>query len=84
MSELTITPLTITIPQINYCLSLYPKVIEKHYASKIKDPKRVSEAIKRDQWRYEELPRSLRHLDGQVKATAMSLEQLERLVQWKM
>lgn len=65
-------------------MALYPKVVEKHYASKIKDPKRVSEAIERDKWRYEELPRSLRIKNEQRKPMDMSLEELGRLVQWKM
>ena len=84
MPDLTITPRTITIAQINHCVSLYSKVIQKHYASKIKDPKKVSEAVQRDNWRYEELPRSLRVKDEQGKPTAMTLEELGRLVQWKM
>ena len=81
---LTITPHTITIPQIKHCLSLYPKVVEKHYNAKIKDPKKASEALKRDTWRYEELPASLVGQDEKEQGIGMTLDQLERLVQWKM
>ena len=84
MSDLDITPLDITVPQVKHCLALYPKVVEKHYASKTKDPKKVSEAIERDKWRYEDLPRSLRIKNEQSKPMDMSLAELARLVQWKM
>ena len=84
MPEHSITPATITIAQIKHCLSLYPKVIEKHYKSKIKDHKKVPEALARDKWRYDELSPSLRPQDDNGTGTSMSLEQLERLVQWKM
>ena len=84
MAEHNITPATITIAQIKHCLSLYPKVIEKHYKSKIKDQKKVPEALARDKWRYDELPPSLVPQNDRGHGTSMSLEQLEKLVQWKM
>ena len=83
MSELTITPLTITIPQLQHCLTLYPKIIQKHYASKMKDSKKVNEAVKRDKWRYDELPPTLGYPAKKGMETHMTLEQLGRLVQWK-
>jgi hypothetical protein len=63
--------------QVKSYLQTYPEVIRKHYAGRIKDDKKRAEAISRDDWRYE-LSSSLE--DGQ----GMSLQQLEKLVQWKM
>ena len=70
------SPATITHEQIKSCLSVYKDVVKKHYETKIKDPKKAAAAIKRDAWRYEELPSS-------VNDKGFSLPQLEELVQWK-
>lgn len=75
---MAITSSTITRPQLEQCLKLYPKLVEKVYDSRIKDGKKCSEAKARDEWRYVELPKEL------SGSKAMSLAQLERLVQWKM
>jgi hypothetical protein len=69
----------ITYQQAKACLAVYPELIECHYKARIKDSKKVTEAIKRDKWRYEELPQSVKG----NKSTAIDLPQLERLVQWK-
>jgi hypothetical protein len=87
MTSPIITPEAITTAQITNLLSLYPKVIRSHYSSKIKDPKKAAEALKRDTWRYDELPANLTKATSKSKpvkaSNPMSLEQLSTLVQWK-
>ena len=77
-------PAAITLEQIKACVTLYPGVVEAHYKQKIKDPKKSSEAIKRDAWRYHELPKLLRdQYTANKKGIPLNLAQLEELVQWK-
>ena len=68
----------ITKAQLEHCVSLYPDVARKAYGVRNKDSKKGDEAIKRDKWRYEELPVEIQG------GKALSLSQLERIVQWKM
>ncbi len=78
------SPAAITIEQIKACVTLYSGVVEAHYNQKIKDPKKASEAIKRDAWRYHELPKLLRdQYTANKEEIPLNLAQLEKLVQWK-
>jgi hypothetical protein len=74
---------TITTSQLSHLLTLYPQTIKSHYAFKVSDPKKLTEALNRDKWRYDELPSLLKDQDGHGKGTHMSLNQLEDLVKWK-
>lgn len=81
------SPSSITLSAFKAALELYPSIAEKVYRSKLKDSKRISEALERDRWRFEELPVSVAAMEkGKPnKAGAhMSKETVERLVQWKM
>ncbi|OAL32823.1 hypothetical protein AYO20_07780 [Fonsecaea nubica] len=50
-------PGTISLAAFREALGLYPSLVEKVYRSKLKnDDKKVTEALKRDRWRFEELP----------------------------
>lgn len=88
-------PSTIPISAFNYALSLYPSLVENVYKSKLKDPKKVSDALKRDKWRFEDLPASLAQTKGvdptsqpntthDLKEGGLTKDAVERLVQWKM
>lgn len=85
-------PSSITPSVFKVALELYPSIAEKAYKSKLKDSKRVNEALERDRWRFEELPASIAAMKkgkpdkaGKPKSEAqMSKETVERLVQWKM
>jgi hypothetical protein len=59
-------------------LQHYPTVVKRAYERRIKAEKKQVEAIERDKWRYEVLPQEVKSGKG------ITLEQLERLVQWKM
>jgi hypothetical protein len=78
------SPEDITFDRLNHYVSLYPKAIEQHYRTKIKDEKKRVEALSRDRWRYEELPAILAGKGSKPEFLAMSLGNLEKLVQWKM
>jgi hypothetical protein len=71
-------PTSFTEQQLSEALVIYPNVVRKTYHKRIKAEKKQVEAVERDQWRYGTLPREV--VDGK----AITLEQLERLVQWKM
>lgn len=78
------SPKDVTLEQIEGFLALYPKVIEQHYRVRVKDETKRHDALVRDRWRYEELPGNLVNARGKSGSEALSLEMLERLVQWKM
>jgi hypothetical protein len=62
-------------------LNLYPSLIRRVYASKLKNNEaKVKEAADRDDWRYEELPKVLR----ERKKGHLTKDEIERLVVWKM
>ncbi|KAJ9498493.1 hypothetical protein LTR99_003343 [Exophiala xenobiotica] len=95
MSEIP-PPSTITTETFQIALNCYPSIVEKVYKSKIKDAKKVSEAIERDRWRFEELPTTVAQVKspGSTKVTTgkgkidvrergLTKEAIERLVQWK-
>ncbi|KAJ9656791.1 hypothetical protein H2198_004679 [Neophaeococcomyces mojaviensis] len=66
----------ISKPAIDFCVTKYPSVLTRVYATK--HPKlSAQEAAKEDQWRYETLPGSLKAGHGLGK------DQLARLVRWK-
>ncbi|KAK5053972.1 hypothetical protein LTR84_001934 [Exophiala bonariae] len=72
-------------------LELYPSLVENVYKSKLKDVKKLNEALERDKWRFEELPLSIPILNGgkeskagkSQKRVSLSKAIVERLVQWK-
>ena len=65
-------------------LRAYEEVVKAVYGKKIKDGKRLEQALKDDVWRYEELPTQLGG-DRLVEASNnLDKAQVERLVQWKM
>ncbi len=64
-------------------LKLYPWIVEKVYASKLKnDTKKVADALQRDTWRFENLPLyvALRATEGR----GLTKDEVEKLVIWKM
>ena len=73
---------------------MYPSLVEKAYKSKLKDPKKVVDALLRDRWRFDELPSSISEMkeggedhgrkNVNVKKGGLTKETVERLVQWKM
>jgi hypothetical protein len=91
------SPSTITLETFQIALNCYPSIVEKVYKSKIKDTKKVSDAIERDRWRFEELPFTVAQLKSpggtnvttlkgktDVRERGLTKEAIERLVQWKM
>ena len=68
----------ITPEKLEQAIQLYPKVVQKTYERRIKTEKKQVEAGQRDEWRYDKLPNEV------DQSVGMTLEQLERLVQWKM
>jgi len=80
-------PASITLSSFKVALDFYPNIAERVYRSKLKDSKRVNEALERDRWRFEELPASISAMKKRKSNKAgvyMSKETVERLVQWKM
>jgi hypothetical protein len=88
------SPSSITATQLNRILSLYPSTLEAVYKrnSRLKDPKKLAQAIKDDTWRYEELPRIVAGRRGEKqgdsadgsKGAWLEKAELEKLVGWKM
>ncbi|KAJ9607907.1 hypothetical protein H2200_007986 [Cladophialophora chaetospira] len=77
---------TITRSTFDQALKLYPSLVEKVYASKLRnDAKKVTEALKRDRWRFEELPSLIAERRGKGKGDGegLSKDEVERLVLWK-
>ena len=73
------TSVTNTTPEkLEQAIQLYRKVVRKTYERRIKTEKKQVEAGQRDEWRYDKLPNEV------DQSVGMTLEQLERLVQWKM
>ena len=84
-------PSTIGISTFQEALSLYPSLVERVYRSKLKDSKKVADALLRDRWRFDELPSSLKahgedHENGNddLNEGGLTKAAVERLVQWKM
>jgi hypothetical protein len=86
---------TITSEGFQQALSLYTSLVESVYKSKIKDSKKVSEALDRDRWRFEELPSTVAQMktngksptsksNADIHGGGLSKKAVERLVQWKM
>ena len=69
----------LTLKVFHHLLFLYNQVIEAVYRARIKETKRLEEALEDDQWRYHELPMTL-----SVGGESITKSQLERLVRWKM
>ncbi|KEF56212.1 uncharacterized protein A1O9_07793 [Exophiala aquamarina CBS 119918] len=85
MSSLPL-PSSTTLSAFKVALELYPSIAEKVYRSKLKDSKKINEALERDRWRFEELPLSVAEVKkGKPNKTEayMSKKTVERLVQWK-
>lgn len=86
------SPSEISRASFQAALALYPTVVEQLYATKVKDPKKVAEAVQRDKWRFEDLPSQIAAFqNGQttpvtkdVTGGGLTKDALERLVQWKM
>lgn len=85
------SPSAVSLSTFKHALDLYPSLIEKVYKSKLKDPKKVADALQRDKWRFEELPSMVTGIkiskarqSGDVKEGGLTKEAVERLVQWKM
>jgi hypothetical protein len=75
---MTSAPLKSSIEKSDRAIQFYKAVVQRVYEKKIKAAKKQLEAVERDEWRYETLP------DQVGREKGMTLEQLERLVQWKM
>ncbi|RMD40537.1 hypothetical protein DV735_g4586, partial [Chaetothyriales sp. CBS 134920] len=78
----------ITSPsQIAGLTAHYPSIATAHYKLRLKDATKVSAAIQRDHWRYEQLPAQLLQAQkanaGTDAAVSLDLADLEKLVQWK-
>lgn len=70
---------TITPAQVQSCVKLYPTVLERVY--KVTRPKsNLEEFLEDDRWRYEVLPKDVEKEGGR----ALTKEELQRLVKWKM
>lgn len=70
---------TITPAQIQSSVALYPTVLERVY--KATRPKsNLEEILEDDRWRYEVLPKEVAKKGGQ----ALTKQELQRLVKWKM
>jgi hypothetical protein len=86
------SPFKITSSAFSHALGLYPQIIGKVYQGKLKDTKKVQEALTRDIWRYEELPATVAAMrqgkasekNGDIEDGGLSKLAVERLVQWKM
>jgi hypothetical protein len=86
------SPAGLTLSTINSALELYPSLVEKVYKAKLKDPKKVADALKRDEWRFEDLPSLVAEArvwkgskgSADIKEGGLTKEAVERLVQWKM
>lgn len=90
------TAATITGPQFAHALSLYRATVARAYGrnARLREPKKLSDALDDDAWRYDQLPRTLaaRGAGGTAAAgggggpSSSWLEkgELERLVAWKM
>lgn len=78
------SPATITEQHLSHCFELYPAVVQRAYARQINPKtgaeKKRAEAVERDVWRYDELPEEV----GGREDGGLTLQQLERLVLWKM
>lgn len=90
-------PQSLTLAGFKAALELYPSLVEKVYTSKLKDDKKVSDALRRDKWRFEELPATVAQAigvgqkkatqgkgSGDIKDGGLTKGAVERLVQWKM
>ncbi|RMZ75056.1 hypothetical protein DV738_g5658, partial [Chaetothyriales sp. CBS 135597] len=78
---------TISPSQIATLTTYYPSIATAHYKARLKDPAKVSAAIERDHWRYEQLPAELLKAQnantGTDASISLDLPNLEKLVQWK-
>jgi hypothetical protein len=85
MPSLSPSPSTISPTTFRAALALYPALVDRVYAAKLKgDGKKVAEARERDQWRFETLPEDVRaRAEGKGKLRLTKAE-VERLVVWKM
>ena len=92
MSKSTVTPprvvpTTITRAQFAHLHSLYPTVVRRVYEAKIKDAKKLAQAIDDDAWRYGGLVKLVHGRRGKDDGAAggwLEKVELERLVRWKM
>ncbi|KAK4935528.1 hypothetical protein LTR10_023439 [Elasticomyces elasticus] len=89
-------PQSFTIDAFKIALELYSSLVEKVYTSKLKDHKKVTDALQRDKWRFEDLPATVAEIigsgqkeakdgktGGDVKDGGLTKATVERLVQWK-
>ncbi|EXJ85938.1 hypothetical protein A1O1_06307 [Capronia coronata CBS 617.96] len=90
-------PAKLTADAVQRALELYPLLVERVYKAKLKDPKKVADALKRDKWRFGELPAAIAAINSggsnetkqstshnDIVDGALAKDALERLVQWKM
>ena len=81
------SPTSIVHAQFAHLRSLYPIIVKRVYEGKIKDSKKLSQALEDDAWRYEGLVKVLegrrKSKDGEAGGWIEKAE-LERLVRWKM
>ena len=80
------SPTSTTHTQFNHLLSLYASVLKRVYEGKIKDGKKLAQALDDEAWRYEGLVKQVKGRKGKDDKTGGWLEkaELERLVRWKM
>ena len=88
------SPSSIGLSTFQQALTLYPALVEQAYKSKLKDSKKVADALLRDRWRFDELPSSISGMKARggdpkdknvdLREGGLTKEAVERLVQWKM
>ena len=78
-------PTAITFNTFEKFFSLYEEIVQAVYQSKIKDSRKLTQALDDDTWRYIGLSQKLKkHKSDSGKIASLSKEELERLVRWKM
>jgi hypothetical protein len=80
------SPTSITHAQFTHLHSLYPTVVKRVYEAKLKDAKKLAQALEDEVWRYEGLVKLVEARRGKDDSAGGWLEkaELERLVRWKM
>lgn len=93
LPPLVVVPTTITHASFVHLHSLYPTVVKRVYEGKIKDAKKLVQALDDDAWRYGGLVKVVHGRRGKGDAAAagggggggwLEKAELERLVRWKM
>lgn len=75
------TFLSLSPATLPHLLDLYPSLIVTHYARRVSTADGRDGALKRDKWRYNELPSTINLVNNPPKD--MKFDGLKELVQWK-